>query len=184
MAKIDTSKIAGYESMTAEQKIAALEAYETAEDGDIERYKNAASRANSEAAAYKKQLNDEKNNSATHESRIAELEGKLAESEKRERIAGLKAKYVALGYDEELALETAQAYVSGNDDVVFANAQKANTAITQKLRDEMTRGTSRPAAGAPAKQYTLEEFRKLTPHERAVFANEHPEEYKSIYNGG
>ena len=84
MAKIDTTKIPGYESMTVEQKLAALEAYETAEDSEIERYKNAASRANSEAAAYKKQLNDEKGNSATYETRIADLESKLAEAEKRE----------------------------------------------------------------------------------------------------
>lgn len=183
MAKIDTTKIPGYESMTVEQKLAALEAYETAEDSEIERYKNAASRANSEAAAYKKQLNDEKGNSATYETRIADLESKLAEAEKREKITSLTAKFVSLGYDSALAAETAQAYANGNDDVVFANAAKANEAISQKLREEIQRGTARPAAGTPSKQYTLEEFRKLTAHERAVFASEHPEEYKAIYNG-
>ena len=183
MAKIDTTKIPGYASMTVEQKLAALEAYETAEDSEIERYKNAASRANSEAAAYKKQLNDEKGNSATYETRIADLESKLAEAEKREKITSLTAKFVSLGYDSVLAAETAQAYANGNDDVVFANAAKANEAISQKLREEIQRGTARPAAGTPPKQYTLEEFRKLTAHERAVFASEHPEEYKAIYNG-
>ena len=175
MAKIDTTKIPGYESMTVEQKLAALEAYETAEDSEIERYKNAASRANSEAA--------EKGNSATYETRIADLESKLAEAEKREKITSLTAKFVSLGYDSALAAETAQAYANGNDDVVFANAAKANEAISQKLREEIQRGTARPAAGTPPKQYTLEEFRKLTAHERAVFASEHPEEYKAIYNG-
>ena len=184
MAKIDTTKIPGYESMTVEQKLAALEAYETGEDGEIERYKNAASRANSEAAAYKKQLNEAKGSADGYETRIADLENKLREAEKREKITSLTAKYVSLGYDDALAAETAQAYVDGNDDVVFANAAKANNAISQKLREEIQRGTARPAAGTPAKQYTLDEFRKLTAHERAVFASEHPEEYKAIYNGG
>lgn len=182
MAKIDTSKIAGYETMSAEEKISALEAYET-DDSEIERYKNAASRANSEAAAYKKQLNEQKANGQTNESRIVELEGQLSEMKKQNRIASLTAKYISLGYDNNLAAETAEAYVNGNDDVVFANAAKANEAKTQKMREDFMNSTPRPAAGSPAKTYTLEEFRKLSPEERLTYSNEHPEEYKKIYGG-
>lgn len=182
MAKIDTSKIAGYESMSAEEKIAALEAYES-DDSEIERYKNAASKANSEAAAYKKQLNEQKAGAQSSESKIAELENKLAEMEKQNKISALTAKYLNLGYDNVLASQTAEAYVNGNDDVVFANAVKANEAKEQKMREEILRGTPRPAAGASTKTYTLDEFRKLPPNERATFASEHPEEYKKLYGG-
>ena len=39
MAKIDTSKIAGYSAMSAEEKLAALEAYEVENDtSEIENY--------------------------------------------------------------------------------------------------------------------------------------------------
>ena len=58
MPKIDTSTIAGYAEMTAEQKLAALESFEY-DDGSkqAEKLKAAVDKASSEAAAYKKQLN-------------------------------------------------------------------------------------------------------------------------------
>ena len=58
MAKIDISKIENYASLTPEQKLTALEAYEVedAGGGDLEKYKAAASKANSEAAELKRQL--------------------------------------------------------------------------------------------------------------------------------
>ena len=58
MAKIDTSKINGYAEMTAEQKLAALEAFEY-EDGlsEVERLRNAISKANSDAAEWKRKHN-------------------------------------------------------------------------------------------------------------------------------
>lgn len=58
MVKIDVSKIEGYAEMTAEQKLAVLESYEYNDySGEVERYKNAASKANSEAAEWKKKHN-------------------------------------------------------------------------------------------------------------------------------
>ena len=55
MAKIDTTKIAGYSDMSAEEKLAALEAFEY-EDSvpDLQRYKDAVTRANREDV-YKRQ---------------------------------------------------------------------------------------------------------------------------------
>ena len=54
MAKIDVTKIEGYDKMTPEEQIAALLGFEY-DDGasEIERYKNAATKANSEAAEWK-----------------------------------------------------------------------------------------------------------------------------------
>ena len=51
MAKIDTTKIEGYAGMTAERKLAALEAFELPDNNsaELERLKNAVSKANSEA---------------------------------------------------------------------------------------------------------------------------------------
>ena len=58
MAKIDTSTIEGYSDMTPEQKIAALEAYESAEP-DYSGYvkKDVFDKTASELAAKKKELN-------------------------------------------------------------------------------------------------------------------------------
>ena len=58
--RIDTQKIEGYADMTPEQKLAALEGFEfevqQQDPAEIQRLKDAVSRANSEAADYKKQL--------------------------------------------------------------------------------------------------------------------------------
>ena len=58
MAKI-TDRIAGYAEMSAEDKLKALEALEEADSSaELERMKNAVSKANSEAAAWKKKHNE------------------------------------------------------------------------------------------------------------------------------
>ena len=59
MAKIDTSKITGYDTMSAEEKLAALEAMELDEpdySGWVK--KDVFDKASSEIAGYKKQLRD------------------------------------------------------------------------------------------------------------------------------
>ena len=59
MAKIDVTKIEGYENMTAEEKLAVLEGFEYDDNtSELERYKNAVSKANSEAAELKRKYNE------------------------------------------------------------------------------------------------------------------------------
>lgn len=58
MAKIDASKIEGYEEMSVEEKLAALENYEYEDNSsEIEKLKAVISKANSEAAEWKKKHN-------------------------------------------------------------------------------------------------------------------------------
>lgn len=58
MAKIDTSKIEGYDSMSAEDKLKALEEYEYEDNADeLENQKKLLSKANGEAAEWKKKFN-------------------------------------------------------------------------------------------------------------------------------
>ena len=58
MAKIDISKIDGYEGMTPDNKVKAIEAFEYEDNlSEVERYKNAVTKANSEAEEWKKKHN-------------------------------------------------------------------------------------------------------------------------------
>jgi len=174
--KIDTNKIENYENMTAEEKLAAVLAMDVDETSDIERYKNAASKANSEAAAFKKTAKD-------YEGRIAELEKKIAESEKDKRIATLKASYLKIGFPDDLAGKTAEAYVNGDDATVFANHAAVNEARDKDRQAASLKSMPRPEAGAVDKTMTLEQFRSLSVEERAKFATEHADEYKTLYGG-
>ena len=102
MAKIDITKIEGYAEMTPEQKLAALEGFEYEDNAsELERYKNAVSKANSEAADWKKkynaQLSEDEQKKQANDEELTALRDKVAEMEKRELIANHKAKFLAMG---------------------------------------------------------------------------------------
>lgn len=133
---MDTSKIAGYAEMTAEQKIAALEGYEP-EGPDLSGYvkKELLDKAASEAAGYKKQLREKMTaDEAAEADRLAkqqefedkykDLETKYNALQQQNVIAEYKGKLVGLGYEEKLAAATAKAMAEGDMQTVFANQAK------------------------------------------------------------
>ena len=189
MAKIDVSKIEGYAEMTPEEKVAALEAHEYDDfSAEVEKYKNAASKANSEAADWRKKhnalLSEEEQKKQANDEELTTLRQKVADMEKKELIAGHKAKFLAMGYDEALADATAKAMVDGDTDKVFANHKKFLEAHDKSIKAELLCDTPKPPAGGEGSGMTLEKFRKLSPQERYEFSVSNPEEYKELYNGG
>ena len=189
MAKIDVSKIDGYAEMTPEEKVAALEAHEYVDlSAEVEKYKNAASKANSEAADWRKKhnalLSEEEQKKQANDEELTTLRQRVADMEKKELIAGHKAKFLAMGYDEALADATAKAMVDGDTDKVFANHKKFLEAHDKSIKAELLGDTPKPPAGGEGSGMTLEKFRKLSPQERHDFSVNHPEEYKELYNGG
>ena len=129
MAKIDISKIDGYADMTPEQKIAALEAFET-EDPDYSGYvkKDIFDKTASELAAKKKELNeklteDEQKKQKEQEER-EELQSKYDKLLRESEVSRFKAKLLGMGYEEKLADATAEAMADGDTEKVFANQKK------------------------------------------------------------
>ena len=57
--KIDVSKIDGYETMSAEEKLKALEEYDIEPPKDDKKWKDALDKATAEASKYKKELRQE-----------------------------------------------------------------------------------------------------------------------------
>ena len=177
------------EGMTFEEVEAALEKVTVPEDNsaEIERLKNALSKSNSEAAGYKKQLRekmteDEQKKQKEQEER-EELQNKYDKLLRESVIAKNKAKLVALGYEEALADETAEAMADGDSEKVFANQQKHLTSFEKKVRAEALKNTPKPTPDGDSKTMTLEKFRKLSPTERHKFYTEHRDEYKELYGG-
>ena len=129
MAKIDTSKIEGYDKMTPEQKIAALEAFDHP-DPDYTGYvkKETFDATSSELAALKKktreQLSEEERKKQESAEKLAQMETELASLRKDKTVSEYKAKFLAQGYSEELAAATAAALADGDTATVFANKQK------------------------------------------------------------
>lgn len=117
------------EGMTAEEIVAALEkvADPTAE---VEKLRNAVTKANSQAAEYKKQLaakrSDEENAAQEQADKFAELQKQneeyaktVAALTKEKTIATYKAEFVKQGYEAELADKAANALADNDTAKLF-----------------------------------------------------------------
>lgn len=181
--KIDTSKIEGYAEMTAEEKLAALEAYELDTSGLVR--KELLDKTASEAAAYKKQLREklsaDEQAKAEHDEAFKAMQTELETLRTERAIDANTKKWMSLGYDEKLATETAKAMVSGDTEKVFANHAKFIADKEKNLRAQLLKDTPTPPSGEGSKGMTKEEFFKLSLAEKAAFAKDQPEQYKEFY---
>ena len=190
MAKVDITKIEGYEGMTPEEKIKALEAYEIEDvQPDYSGYvkKDVFDKTASELAGVKKQLkekmtDDEAAKQKEQEER-EELQSKYEKLLHDSEVSKNKAKLLALGYEEKLADDTAEAMVTGDLDKVMGNQKKHLEAVEKKVRAEALKDTPKPTGDGDSKTMTLEKLRGMTPSERYTYSQEHPEEYKELYGG-
>lgn len=152
MAKIDTSKIPGYAEMSAEDKLKALEAFEYDDNAaEMERLRGAVSKANSEAASWKKKhnelLTEDERKKQEDADALADMKKELDELRKDKTISEFKAKLIAQGYDEALASDTAQAMADGDTAKVFANQGKFLEDYAKKVKADAMKKTPKPPAG-------------------------------------
>lgn len=185
MAKIDTSKIGGYAEMTAEQKLAALEAYEF--DGvSKETFDKTAAEAAENKRKLREALNQAGNDKAANDEVLKALQGKVAEMEKREKVADYAASLMDQGYSKELAKEVATAMADGDMATVFAKQQTFLAEREKQIRADALKKTPPPSGGGNegGNDMTLKKLRAMSPTERYKFAQEHPDIYKELYNGG
>lgn len=182
MAKIDFSKIEGYETMSVEEKLAALEVLELP---DVDKMKAALDKATSEAAGYKKQLREHMTEDEAAKAKAAEdMAAVMAELEAlrtKDAINELTTQFMGLGYDEALAKSTAAALQKGDMAVMFKNHAKFVADREKALKAELLKATPTPPAGEGSKGITKEEFSKMNLADKAKFANENPEQYKEFY---
>lgn len=197
MAKIDTTKIEGYESMTAEQKLAALTAYEFEEeqgDSEVERLRSSLSKANRDAAEYKRQLRakqseDEARQAEEDEARqamaqrVADLEKQIGDYEAREAVSGYEKALLGMGYTAADALASATALQKGDFAAFFAQQAKfteaqRNAAAEKVLGEQPSLSTG----GAPNATVTKEAFEKMDYTARVQLYNENPTLYANLTN--
>ena len=139
------------EGMTEDEISAALETVGQGNDAEVNRLKAALSKANSEAADYKKQLRSKQSDDEAAAAAQKEEQDRLVkENADLKRFIALserKSKLLAMGYDETLANETATAMVDGDMDKVLANQNKYLEAQKKVIQADAMRKTPRPATG-------------------------------------
>lgn len=152
MAKIDVSKIEGYADMSAEDKIKALEAAELP-DPDLSGMvkKEVFDKTASELADWKKKhnalLSAEEKKKQEDEEALTNMKNELETLKKDKTIATYKANYIAQGYDDALATETATALVDGDTEKVFANQKKFLENYAKTVKADVLKQTPKPPAG-------------------------------------
>ena len=153
MAKIDISKIEGYEEMSAEEKLAALEAFDMP-DPDYSGYvkKELFDKASSEIAGYKKQIfermTEEEAAKAKAQEEMESMQAELAQLRQDKVIQEYTAQFLGIGYDKELAQETAIALQHGDMNTVFLNQTKFAALREKELKAELLKNTPKPPAGS------------------------------------
>lgn len=178
-------KIENYDSMTLEEKLAALEAYEPDMSGFVS--KEAFDKTASEAAAYKKQLREKMSEDEAAKAREAEeraaLEARVQELENERAVNSYTNSYLAMGYDEKLAKSSAEALAKGDMATVFANQKTHAEATAKAMKAELLKSTPAPTPGKDGTGMTLEKLRGMSPAERYEFSVKNPEEYRTLYGG-
>ena len=163
----DLLKDAYKEGMSVQDIEKALESVELPTDNsaEIERLKNALSKSNSEAADYKKQLREkmtaEEVKAKEDAEKLNDLQSKYDTLLKESTIAKNKARLMALGYDDSLAAEAAQAIADGDSEKAFAAQKKHLDAVEKKIREDVLKDTPKPAGGN-GKPKSAEEILKIS----------------------
>lgn len=187
MANIDTSKIEGYAEMTAEEKVKALEGY-TLADPDYSGYVSKATfdKTASELAQTKKDLKarmtEEEIAKAEHEAELKKYKEQAETLQREKNISENKAKFISLGYDDELASETAEALEKGDFATVFKNQQTVIENVKKVAKGEAMASTTPPVgkANEGGKTISKDEFNKMSYAEMAELYQTNPDLYNSL----
>ena len=154
--------VEGYSEMSTEDKLKALEALTFDDRSDeIEKLKNAVSKANGESAEWKRKHNalltdEEKKTQADKE----QLEQILAENKalKREKtISDFTASLIQQGYGKELAVSSATAMADGDNETLLKNQTIFAEEYKKKIIADAMGGTPYPVGGTqPTTDYGKE----------------------------
>lgn len=157
---IDTSSIAGFDTMTADEKVSALLAFQyddgtekiKAAEESAAKMKAAFDKASSEAAGYKKQLNatksEEELKRLENEEALKAMQEKLAEYEQRDKISTAKAALLGKGFGEDIVLDAANAFIGGDIESFCKVLEKYRAAIETNTKSALMGNNPKPESGA------------------------------------
>lgn len=172
--KIDPSKIEGFDNLSADEKVAALLnqeiEVEQTEPADVTKLKTSLSKANSEAAEYRRLLRGKQTEAERAEADRAErekaLQDELASYRDKERISSYKAQLMSAGVDAETADLMAKSLPEGVADEYFLATKSFLDNQRQKLLTESINKQPGLSVGTPptAAQAEREEENLLRKH--------------------
>ena len=171
--KIDTAKIEGFDEMSAEDKLNAILSMEIEtpapkdNSDEVNKLKTALSKANSDAAEWKRQFREKQTEAERVEAERAERE-KAVEEELRtlrrdKTVSGFVAQCLALGYEKELAQKAAEAMADNDAAGIMACQQEFLEAKQKELEEKALNKQPGLSVGAPptSKQVDIDAQNKM-----------------------
>lgn len=164
--KIDTSKIDGFDAMSAEDKLTALLAYEVPEaqpdTTEIDKLKALVSKGNTEAANLRRQMQEKDEALKARMSEAEKAEAERAEREKamqdqlasykaKERVANYTAKLMQSGYGAEAAAKMAAGLPEGVADDFFTEQTTFIAGLRKDLESQALNKQPGLSTGTPPK---------------------------------
>ena len=141
--KIDTAKIDGFDEMSVEDKLKALTEFEFEtpapkdNSDEVTKLKTALSKANSDAAEWKRQFREKQTEAeraeAERKEREAAVEEELRTLRRDKTVAGYVNSCLALGYEKELAQRAAEAMADNDAATIMACQQEFLEAKQKEL---------------------------------------------------
>ena len=171
--KIDTAKIIGFDEMSVEDKLKALTEYEFEtpaqkdNSDEVTKLKTALSKANSQAADYKRQLAEKQTAAeraeAERKEREAAVEEELRTLRRDKTVAGYVSSCLALGYEKELAQRAAEAMADNDAATIMACQQEFLETKQKELEVAALNKQPGLSVGTPptSKQVEVESQNKL-----------------------
>jgi hypothetical protein len=169
MAKIDVTKIEGYEEMSAEDKLNALLGYEfeTPKSDTDEKLKAALSKANSDAAEWKRKFRETQTEQERQAAELADAQKQMQEQldayKAKERVSSYANKLMAAGVDAETADLMAKSLPEGVSDEYFAAYKSFIETKTKEIESAALSRQPGLSVGAPptSQQAEAEEMNKM-----------------------
>lgn len=157
-------------------------------DKEIAKLKALLSKANSEAASYKKQMrekmSEEEKSKADAEAEREEMMKKLAAFERDAKISNFTSALMTSGIDGDLSKTMANALVDGDMDTVFANLKAHTESIKKSAVASAMANQSGITTGTPGvPEVTQAQFDAMSLSERVNLYNTDKSLYDKL-NGG
>lgn len=139
------------DDLTIEELSTLLEEHDSGQSAQISSLKNALSKANSEAAKYKKEIRAKMDENEAKQSDINELietlKSENAQLKTEKLLTDTTAQFIAAGYDATLASEAAKATVNGDIAGVIKAQRQYLDGKKKEIEAEAQRNTPRPTGG-------------------------------------
>lgn len=151
MSVIDVSQIAGFDGMTAEQKIEALLKLEIPDKVDLSQYVSKAD--HDKIAGELEQLRKADGGNGDLAKQLEALQKNYDALQRESEIAKTKARYLAMpGYNDDLATKAATAIVDKDTEKLFDIQAKANDAYKKQLEADSLKKMKPPVDGDPPEE--------------------------------